>query len=323
MKKLIPIIILSTALLAIAIWWFGLDSDIQNPASKSSDIAAAPTEPEPQPATEDGIASTESKPVSTAKTIAHVPPRKLQTESTATPFDNINAVTSETLDKFTRHNLDAAIAGDFDAAFRVSAARKRCINVPKTMERVESMVQIMQQKFERGLDRGTTNTYTVDSPSNEFPTEAENRAHQMRWYAACHMQRELFNDELRNGLDKLAQQGHVVARYLYAVWPPDYLGKSDGFLIQHEWVTKAREYSFLNLEQGEIAGLVAFAEAYSSGRLFANRDSNISFALMKAAIECGFADAMVVREVEYYFGTFENYPPEVLAMAEELMLYCR
>ena len=332
MKKLIPIVILSTALLAVAVWWFGSDSDSQNPSSESSYIAPAPTEQEPEtlPATEDGIAPTESQPVSTAKTIAHVPPRNLQTESANTPFDDIDAVTTETLDKFTRHNLDAAIAGDLDAGYRVSQARRKCDYAPRTMKQVEVMVQRMQQKFEHAFDRGITNTYMFDSPENEFPTVAENRAHQMRWFNACGLQRGLLNDELRNGLDKLAQQGHVVARYLYAIWPPDYLGESDGFLIQHEWETKAREYSFLNLEQGEVAGLIAFGEAYSQGGLFANYDMKISYALYKAAIDCGFTDARIVREVEYFFGTYENNPqetgsrqPEVLAMAEELMLYCR
>ena len=108
----------------------------------------------------------------------------------------------------------------------------------------------------------------IDHPGKQYLTESETRTNLNRWYEACQLQNGITNAELRKTLDKLAQQGHVMARYLYASWRPDFINEPDAFFLQYEWESKARQYSFSNLEEGELGGTACFRTILSGSALY-------------------------------------------------------
>jgi len=300
-------------------------ADLQNSTNRNSEIEHSEGQQEPIQLQEDDVTK-ETLSKGTAKQIVFVPPGKYLNE----PFLDINEVTPKTLNEFSSFNLDLAISGDLDAAYNVLLARNRCNNAPRTPKGIELRVLQKLLFAQKLIEKNKLfDTDAPESPDKVFPTERENLANQKRWHQACRKQVELFDESLRNRLDSLAQQGHVVARYLYAIWPPEYLNYANAFLLQQEWESKAREYSMLNLEAGEVAGLLAFGNSYLSTRLFTRYDIYMGYGLYKAAFECGFSGQGVQSVVNIYFN-FEHLPeslwnrqPEVLTIAERLQLmYC-
>ena len=129
-------------------------------------------------------------------------------------------------------------------------------------------------------------------------------------------------------MDRLAQQGDIAARYLFATWTPSFFGHSDAFLLEYEWASKAREYSFQNLEQAEFLGFLAFAESYSNLGYFTRQDINMAHAHYIAALECGFMDERWKQQIDYILSDKaseyrKDVRPQVLAMAEGLKGFCR
>ena len=119
-----------------------------------------------------------------------------------------------------------------------------------------------------------------------------------------------------------------MARYIYAIWPIEPLEMTRGFLVHQEWAAKAAEFSFLNLEEGEIAGQLAFGQSYFSGRLFTSQNIYVSYALFTSAVSCGFREAGLEMIVNNYFNSEQNkYNSDnirlrVVSMAKELETYC-
>ena len=294
MKKNVLLVVLSAASLVTGIWWLGFRYDNPQPTELSRDSNPSLSVEQPESLldaelSQQGTLPPEAQSESTAGRIVHVPPGSSINTNPEPNYYNINAVTAEGLADFTNYNLEAALAGDLGAGYRVGRARERCIDVKLDSGEIEIRVQRAMRKYEQTRESGYPSYDSeTDMVGNSYPTEAENRVNQIRWHEACVRQSEIFSEQLRQKLDRLAQQGHVVARYMYATWPPDYIGRTDAFLIQYEWAAKAREFSFLNLDQGEVAGLLAFGQSFSRFGSFTTFDRYLGYAFYKAAIDCGF-----------------------------------
>ena len=116
-----------------------------------------------------------------------------------------------------------------------------------------------------------------------FPTLEQNLTRQTTLFDECSRMRTVFTDELRKQLDQLAQDGDVMARYLYAVWPPVLTFSVESVESDWDWSRKAYTYSAENLAQGEPAGLLAFGQSYSHG-LFTRTNGPLGEAVMRAAL---------------------------------------
>ena len=333
MTKFVLTVVISVIILAVASWWIGYGRDDQHVIDTLNDSGLAPPIQEPEILDEDaidnGLKVEDPKPVSFAKTIVHVPAGTVKSPS-AEPFDDLASVTAENLNEFTIENMAAALEGDLESGYRATRARQRCRGAAKDKQELDKRIEEKMRTAQYYLDNAwPIHTYETDSPASLFPTKAENRAHQDRWYETCRQQRELFNEELRKKLDVMARQGHVVARYLYAVWPPDQLDSPDQFMLEQEWEIKAQEYSFLNYEQGEVAGLLAFAESYLTTGLFTRYNRFLGLALFRAAYDCGFTggNAKLVADESLKSERLQplvaDRAPQILAMAENLSGHCR
>lgn len=333
MRRLNPLIALLIPVLAVTGWWI-YDRGDTRPSNESSGLTtpAAVQKPEISSVTElseEGADADVEQDRKFARAITQVPPGNSDPDTTESFLNDINAVIPQNLDRFTRHNLEAAISGDLNAGLRVSRARKRCVYRPYSPGAIERRVAMRTEAVQHIQESGEPYPeHRSFHFKNDYPTETEIREDEEGWRDACRLQAELFNDELRKRLDHLAQQGHVVARYLYASWPPKYLRSADGFSLQQEWEAKAREYSLLNLDEGEIAGLLVFGQSYAGSSLFTRQDRSLSHALYIAAIDCGFTDRNLQIRVDSYLeaelspSKLNSNAPEVLAIAEKLTDFC-
>ena len=243
----------------------------------------------------------------------------------------------------TRGRLKKVLDGNLEAAYALNDLRMRChSHLRDRAERYQHMLDSKQHQLEAYKAIGQTippeGLVEFDPMQPLYPTEEQNRAHVDRFFAVCDQLAGIFSPGLRQKLDRLAQDGHVVARYAYATWPPeDHL--HDSYLEDvYEWQLKALEYSHTNLEEGEVAGLLAFGQSYDY-RLFTRYNEYMYLVFFHAALECGFDSERLAWDVEMNYGRWtrntEGAPPgfavepdysleEMLALVDSTTLqYCR
>lgn len=235
---------------------------------------------------------------------------------------------AERFGELVRSTVQPALNGDLDAAMTLMFMRQRCdMSMPYVDLSVEQRVEIKQELFElRQKLTGDFLTNEQDDPFAWRATREENRALVERWDAACQDLAALHNSAFRERLDRMAEAGHVMARFLYATWPPRHMPVSEttvSLLEKLEWEEKARRYSALNLEQGEIAGLMAFAHSYSWG-LFTAMNWELGSAFQQAAFDCGLRGEWYEKMGDFVEDTFvPDYEARVRAQAESLATFCR
>ena len=69
------------------------------------------------------------------------------------------------------------------------------------------------------------------------------------------------------------------------VWPLEHLDIGEAFNQQYRWEGLARDFSQANLDRGEVAGLMAFAQSYMRG-WFTDNNGDLALAFTIAAVNC-------------------------------------
>ena len=144
----------------------------------------------------------------------------------------------------------------------------------------------------------------------------------------------IWTEATRKQLEELARDGHVIARYIYATWAPQWALGPESFGQFTEYQTNALEFSFANLKEGEIAGLLAFGLSYW-GPHFTPFFPDLGTAFMKAALDCGLQSKIIENRV-YHNAEDESgeglhlrvwydggKPEAVLALSKEFAEICR
>jgi hypothetical protein len=293
------------------------------------EIVEEPTEQELEPEQE---APAESR-KGTARRIVHVT-GEIASQALDTDIETVN---SDNIVERTSQNLEAALNGDMEAAHFVYEARETCNQIPRNQNLIERIARtrtdMAVQMQGSGIPvppEGTTGDRGVDA---FFPTLEQNQQHWTKWYDACSRFEETFGAKMRRQLETLANNGNVIARYLYATWKPVSRLTVVSFEEMQEWQMKALDYSYANLQEGEALGLLAFGVSYRWA-LFTASSFDFGFALQKAAVDCGISHPAIMSFVNAIPGESENAPPswenwattteDVMAMADALyQRYCR
>ncbi|MBT8063118.1 MAG: hypothetical protein HKO64_11695 [Xanthomonadales bacterium] len=329
MKKLL-LIVFPLALSSLAAWYFyqrAADIPATGPHTTAVDetLAEASFVDQEFDGTDeelDGEVSRQWASGPAAKRVVEVPPNDAAGQADDNRFDDIRNIGDDELAAFTDYNLQKALDGDLNAANRVVHAHRRCVKAPKTPAQVDQQVQRTMRRLQWAVENRNSN--------REYPSEAEIRERYSQQYDNCRFTDELFNTDLRRQLEDMASRGHVTARYLFALWPPEIFGKADAFLAQQEWAEKALAYTLANLTEGETAGLLAFGQSYANNGTFTARDRYLGTAFIMAALDCGL-------DLEYYASYIERFlnsdqfrrdmaddpRAEVLVMADGLRTFCR
>jgi hypothetical protein len=291
MKPVWLVISLSLLLLGIsATWWL---SDRQANTTVTPQVAPDPAQPlatGPAPAepieteVETGSEATAPPATNYARKIAHVPDTRRDNKS---PVASIRDITAGNAEELLQTNLDNALDGDMASAYFVTRARMTCERFARTPEDLDRRIERTNRRVERDIKRGR-DVPVRDKRPEPWSTGGdadENRANLEEWYDACQRVRSMFSPDLREQLETRALQGDVMAGYLYATWPLEQLDVGMAFEQQFRWEGLARDFSQANLDKGEVAGLIAFAQTYMNG-WFTERNSELALAFAIAATNC-------------------------------------
>lgn len=201
-------------------------------------------------------------------------------------------LTLETIDLSFQENVAAALEGSLEAGYLVQHLLRFCEAVPRSDVLLERMIEGLMRHSERMEAEGTPIPPEGKQPTKDslfviYPTEAQNRAYQLALRQECQRIGTQFNIDFRERLAVMAEHGHILARYLYATWKPTPALNPESWDIMQEWQLNALRFTYANIEEGEAAGWLAFGQSYTHG-LFTPHVFSLSFALRKAALDCGF-----------------------------------
>ncbi|NND44144.1 MAG: hypothetical protein HKN58_02390, partial [Xanthomonadales bacterium] len=256
-----------------------------------------------------------------ARRLVHVPAGDASGAKATSRYDDLRNISEDELEAFTDYNLEKGLAGDLGAANRVVHAHRRCASAPRSLVQIENQVQTQQRRYRQWAARGGND--------RGFPSEQELREQLTRQFESCRFMDSMFTPDLRRQLEEMAERGHVTARYLYALWPPETFGRADAFLRQQEWAERALAYTLANLTAGETAGLLAFGQSYANNGTFTARDRYLGTAFIIAALDCGLELDYYANYIngflssERFAGTADDPRDEVLVMADGLKGFCR
>ncbi|KAA9130986.1 hypothetical protein F3N42_11595 [Marinihelvus fidelis] len=171
-------------------------------------------------------------------------------------------------------DLDLAMQGDIEAADRLASYINRgCRHAPRSTEALNRTLDT----FQRSLAQ-------ADSVSARRNFEASIHGTTVMFHACAKILETVGN--AGEDIKRLAQSGDVVARYIYALWPPELANEDSPLLAQTEWELLARDFIFQNIESGEPLGLVALGGSYNSGT-FTPQNNALGLGLLMAAANCG------------------------------------
>jgi hypothetical protein len=279
----------------------------------------------------------EGEALTPTKRIVHVPDTREPDTLTEYEESRYLEINGENLARIATSALEKALDGDMQAATGLPRLRTLCRDNFTDEEWVEEEIQKTMNGLRDGSipPEGETVTFTSMEGLGftAYPTEAENRTHMMQWFRACEHVRAIWTQDTRRQLEELASEGHVMARYIYATWVPEWKLDSDSFSQFTEYQSNALEYSIANLEEGEVAGLVAFGLSYW-GLHFTPTFPDLGTAFLKAALDCGLQSGIIENRVYHRAGdgtvdtsNLRNWyggdPEAVLMQAEELSKICR
>jgi len=290
------------------------------------------TEPEGDEDSTEEVTEESLKPVTgePAKRIMHVPDNDRKEFQRPMDWSAIQ-ITLEYLPLLAELAVNDAVAGDIDAAYQLRRIREICSFAPKDEAAIEKELARTQERVER---RRSTGDAVPDEgePSGfdltTYPDEKRNRNEIRRLYRSCSSVRAVFSQDLRKQLNEKAQTGDVMARYIYAIWEPDWILSDSVFETYREWQLNALDFSYSNLEEGEPLGLLALGRSYELG-LFTRQFPAIGFSLTKAAFDCGLDS----RIVEKYVSRLANSDSahfidgasveEAVRLSSQLVTYCQ
>lgn len=288
--------------------------------------------------TEDFTGKSPKETMEPARQIVHVPDTRRDTDD---EFDEkkINYVSHKNIVAFTSSGLEKALAGELNAAIGLRRMRWMCFTVyGSAFDNDQTLDLMAQNKTDYAMRRGNVPPEGIEEAfdghgdwvTTLYPTYQQNREYQRRWSEECSKARSIFGPELRKRLEKMARDGHVVARYIYATWRPVFDIEPGVFDRQLEWQLNSWDFSYANLVEGEPAGLVAFGESYTYFDGFTPWDIRLGDLLLKAALDCGLRSSEVERHVYRNSEDGSTLPvlyyeskDDVAKVLKELTSYCQ
>ena len=231
-----------------------------------------------------------------ARRIVQVPDTRPTATVKGTPS---NPLTSPAVTEFAAEAIEASLSGDLQSSDDLLHLQQACtIWIPRNEAGMQRAVDDAMSYVARAEEAGDPvppdgqmkMRYTVGNLALEqriYPTEQQNREHLAEWSAGCRNVRKFFDRETRADLELLARDGHVMARYLYALWVPEVTANPRTLEEYVQWERNALEFSGANVEEGELAGLVAFAYSFHNPA-FTGGNVALGAVLWRAAYECGY-----------------------------------
>jgi len=191
--------------------------------------------------------------------------------------------------------VESAMSGNIDDAMAVGSLIGQCRKGFDNEAQVQSSLRMMSRHFKQGKTvQGGFVLSTGESVS--FSNSDDYETFMWTRFLQCDTTRPIFNQALRDRLNRLAENGSVTARYLYAMWLPDRGKTEEDQLI--DWLVyqnRALEYTWQNINEGQALGMLAYGKSLSSIQpaFFTARNRNYGQAFILAAEKCAPANLML------------------------------
>lgn len=324
--------ILAILVLVLAAWFQSLPESEQT--LSTGDVLDSSETPVPLPSIEEESPVSDVKPkegLESGKRIVHVPDTR--TESPNLDQLWIEDVMGTTVTEFAEQTITTALDGDLEVGLKFRHLQEICspAYTPSDQIGLDRKVREMMQFAEKEAATGKPippegKPYMTTFPiwgtglsTRVFPNAEQNRSHLNQWQQGCRDLSSLLNDELRDELEKLAREGHVFARHLYALWKPDSGTDQQALDRRLRWQMNAIEFTYANLTEGQVAGVIAFGESYIYA-LFTDLDLEMGLSLLGAALKCGYESKMIQDQYDLLAILPRD---QIEERAERLSAYCR
>jgi len=324
--------ILAVLVLVIAAWFQSLPEFEQ--VLSTGDVVDSPETPAPLPLLEEESPGSDMTPMEgleSSKRIVHVPDTR--TESPDLDQLWIEDVTGTTVAEFAEQSITKALDGDLEVGLKFRHLQEICSPAYTPPDQigldteVRKMTKFAEDKAAAGAPippegkpyKTTFPVWGTGLSTRVFPNAEQSRSHLNQWQQGCRDLSLLLNDELRNELEKLAREGHVFARHLYALWKPDSGTDQQALDRRLRWQMNAIEFTYANLTEGQVAGVIAFGESYIYA-LFTDLDLEMGLSLLGAALKCGYESKMIQDQYDLPGILLRG---EIEERAERLSAYCR
>jgi hypothetical protein len=292
--------------ISLAVWNFAQQEPevSADPAAHGAPAAEPVAEPDVSAETR-GNSREDAERLAPARRIVHVPDtrRKFAADRVLEPSEYMGDKAAA----FLTGAIDRALAGDVVMAGYVRDFTYLCeVRVPADAEALERMVETAMSMVNRNaasespipaagrpwlLGVAVSNGLAI----RVYPLEYQIRAHLLDWQRACNDVAAILNDALRSELELLARDGHVMARYLYAMWRPNPVLSEEALERALHWQMNAAEFSYANVAEGEPIGLLAFGQSYAEG-LFTPTDQRLAHLMLNAAYQCGYGEGLEIMD---------------------------
>ena len=234
-----------------------------------------------------------------ARRIVQVPDTRTGSASVGQPQSK--PFTSDSVAEFAAVAFDAALDGNLSAASALTELLRFCSqSVARDERSLEAEIQSLSEEGERltlqfggnpaeGIQNRHFAAANLVIEHRLFATEEQTRVQEIEWLHGCNKMRILFTQDMRRDLEHLAREGHVTARYLYAMWNPDPKILEDGLTNFRHWQLNAVRFTQANLEAGEVAGLLAYLQSFQS-IIFTGYHQGLATLLLRSVHVCGFQE---------------------------------
>ena len=257
------------------------------------------------------VAAEDAERMGPAKRIVHVPDTRQEAEGTVElePGDFTGANAAD----FATSVIEEGLAGDVRMGSYIRDLTHVCqMWFPADEQDIEVLVGMAMGMVSRSADAGQPvpvegtpwlrGTGFWSGPAIWlFPSEQQVRTHLLSWQRGCKDVGAIFNDQLRRELELLARDGHVMARYLYAIWIPDDALEEQALENYLQWQMNATEFSYANILSGEPVGFLAFGQSYFEA-WFTPQNTRLATLMLFAAHRCGLESVATLQVVQRFTG---------------------
>jgi hypothetical protein len=227
--------------------------------------------------------------------------------------------------------LESALSGNADAAIEISELFRKCKSGFDNENQVKQALHKMAKRAAGG--RPIPSTFVRGSgEAIKFEDLAHYEDFIWNQYAECSSSSGMFNQDLRERLVIMAENGSAVARYLYAQWPPNReKTESDRLIAWLVYQNRALEFTWDNINEGEPLGLLAYGQSLDATQsaFFTPRNTSYGQAFILASDKCGMNNPMVSEKVSYLSDFWKQrqmtqHSVRVETLSEEITdMFCR
>ena len=291
MKKYLPGMMIVSVLVAVVLWAFKnyyLDqSTIDDPIISEPYQVESSGDMQLNPESVLAEKNERTPGKKNAKRIVHVPDKTNEEPQSERELDI-------ELQESTKIMLETALDGKAEDAISISELARQC-----NQGMTEEWVRIRLKSMSKADFNPQTRHSFGNAQMMSFSSFEEIESTLWAQFDQCRAIQGLFNDDLRERIQQLADNGNVMARYIYAMWPPVQGGMGSEETLQLlEYQNRALEYTWLNVEEAEPIGLLAYGQSYGSAHgLFTPSNYVQNEIFLLAANKCGLGGPWLEAKV--------------------------